>query len=103
MTGRNYSKAALVDALRTQLVILRPGHESLTDTLIDHKHDLSSDLRAQEARFLHPEFFPLGKIVRHFEQLDARGRLRVARVLVGLLELLLMVLLELELLMQLLL
>ena len=96
-------KAALVNPLRTQLIVFRPRHEPLANALIHHKDNLGRDLRAQEPRLLHPKVFPLRKVVRHFEQLDARGRLRVTRVLVGLLHLLLMVLLELKLLVQLLL
>lgn len=92
-----------MNALRTQLVILRPRHEAFADALIHHKDDLSSDLGAQEASLLHPNIFPLGKVVGHFEQFDARGRLRMTRVLVRLHLLLLVVLLQLELLMQLLL
>ena len=103
MDRSNSLKAGFVNALRTQLVILRPRHKSFADALIDHEDDLSSNLGAQEARLLHPNIFPLGKVVWHFEQLDARWRLRVTRVLVGLHLLLLVVLLQLELLVQLLL
>lgn len=92
-----------MNALRAQLVVLRPRHEPFADALIHHKDDLGSDLGAQETRLLHPDIFPLGKVIRHFEQLNARRRLRMTRVLVGLHLLLLLVLLQLELLMQLLL
>lgn len=91
-------KAALVNSLRAQLIILCPRHEPLANALIHHENDLSSDLRTQEPRFLHPKIFPLWKVFRHSEQLDTRRRLRMTRVLVRLL-LLLMVLLKLELLM----
>lgn len=91
-----------MDALGPQLVILRPRHEPLADPLVHHEDDLGRHLRAQEPGLLHPRVLPLGEVVRHLEQLDARRRLRVARVLVGrlLLLLLLVVLLELELLVQ---
>lgn len=100
--GYIHLHTALMDALGPQLVILRPRHEPLADPLVHHEDDLGRDLRAQEPGLLHPGVLPLGEVVRHLEQLDARRRLRVARVLVGrlLLLLLLVVLLELELLVQ---
>ena len=92
-----------MNTLRSQIIVLCPRHETLANPLIHHKHNLSRDLRSQKSCLLHPHFLPLGKVIWHFDQFDARGRLRMARVLVRLLHLLLVVLLELELLMQLLL
>ena len=92
-----------MNSLRPQIIVLCSRHEPLADPLVHHKHNLSRDLRSQKSCLLHTYFLPLGKVIWHLEQFDACGRLRMARVLVGLLHLLLVVLLELELLMQLLL
>ena len=64
---------------RTHLIILRPRHEPLTDPLIHHKHHLGRHLRAQKARFLRPELFPLGEILRHLLHPDVHWCLPVFR------------------------
>jgi hypothetical protein len=73
-------KPKLVYTLRPQIIVLRPRHESLTQTLIHHKHHLSRYLCAQERRLLVAHFLPFAKVLRHLRHLYTCGALAVARM-----------------------
>lgn len=80
-TRKQGSKTTLMNPHRPQIIILRAGHKPLTQPLIDHKHHLGRDLRAQKPRLLHPTLFPLREIIRHLQRLDTSRCLRVAGML----------------------
>lgn len=84
-----------MDTLGSHFVILRPRHESFTQSLVDHENYLSGDLRPQKYRFLHPNIFPFWEVIRQLQELDACRCLCVTRVLMRL-HLLLVILLLLE-------
>ena len=67
MIQSDFLKAALVDPLRSHLIVLRPRHEPFAQPLIHHENNLSSNLSAQEARFLRPDVFPLRKVIWHLQ------------------------------------
>ena len=67
----------LVYTLRPKLIVLRPRHKTLADTLVDDEDDLRCNLRSQEVCLLKADFFPLWEILCHFGQLDARWSLAV--------------------------
>lgn len=90
-----------MNPLRPQFIILGSTHKTFAESLIHHENDLRCNLRAEKSRLFHPVVLPLGEILWHFCRFDARRRLPMARMqvlrlaLVGGLQLLLVVLLEL--------
>ena len=67
MIEQDFSQAALVNPLRSHLIVLRPRHEPFAQPLIHHENNLCSNLRAQEARFLRPDVFPLREVIWHLQ------------------------------------